>query len=67
MFPYLPGQSGYNKRLRAASALVLHMIRVLGRDSSLWSDDVWVADSTPVECGRSRQTASRSALAGWAE
>jgi hypothetical protein len=25
-----------------------------------------VADSTPVECGRSRQTVRRSALAGWA-
>ncbi|MFE0153398.1 IS982 family transposase [Nonomuraea sp. NPDC059007] len=67
MFPYLPGQSGYNKRLRAAIGLVLHMIQILGRDTTLWSDDVWVADSTPVECGRSRQTARRSALAGWAE
>ena len=27
----------------------------------------WVADSTPVECGRSRETAKRSDLAGWAE
>src|SRR6266508_2186505 len=34
--------------------------------SSQWTDDLWVADSTPVECGRSRQTARRSALAGWA-
>jgi hypothetical protein len=67
LFPYLPGQSGYNKRLRAATGLVLHLIRLLGRDTSLWSDDVWVADSTPVECGRSRQTAQRSDLAGWAE
>ncbi|WP_131743483.1 IS982 family transposase [Actinomadura roseirufa] len=67
MFPYLPGQSGYNKRLRAATVLVLHMIQMLGRDTSLWDDDVWVADSTPVECGRSRQTARPSALAGWAE
>lgn len=67
MFPYLPGQSGYNKRLRASIGLVLHMIQILGRDTTLWSDDVWVADSTPVECGRSRQTARRSALAGWAE
>jgi hypothetical protein len=33
----------------------------------LWTDDVWVADSTPVECGRSRETTRRSALAGWAE
>ena len=28
---------------------------------------MWVVDSTPVECGRSRDTARRSDLAGWAE
>jgi hypothetical protein len=67
MFPYLPQQSGYGKRLRKASALVLHLIRVLAADTSLWGDDVWVVDSTPVECGRSRDTARRSDLAGWAE
>jgi hypothetical protein len=67
MFPYLPRQSGYNKRLRAASGLVMHMIRILAADTSLWSDDVWVVDSTPVEYGRSRETARRSDLAGWAE
>ena len=66
LFPYLPRQSGYNKRLRAACSLVTHMIRVLAQDTSLWSDDVWVVDSTPVECGRSRPTAKRSQLAGWA-
>jgi hypothetical protein len=67
MFPYLPQQSGYNKRLRAASGLVLTMIRLRAADTSLWSDDVWVVDSTPVECGRSRETAKRSDLAGWAQ
>jgi hypothetical protein len=67
MFPYLPGQSGYNRRLRNACDLVAHMIRILAADTSLWSDDVWVADSTPIECGRSRETARRSDLAGWAE
>jgi hypothetical protein len=36
-------------------------------DTTLWTDDVWVVDSTPVECGRSRETAKRSELAGWAE
>ena len=35
--------------------------------TSLWTDHVWVVDSTPVECGRSRDTARRSELAGWAE
>jgi hypothetical protein len=29
--------------------------------------DVWVVDSTPVECARSRETVKRSELAGWAE
>jgi Transposase DDE domain len=28
---------------------------------------VWVVDSTPVECARSRETVKRSDLAGWAE
>nr|WSZ94244.1 IS982 family transposase [Streptomyces sp. NBC_00857]WSZ95640.1 IS982 family transposase [Streptomyces sp. NBC_00857]WSZ95893.1 IS982 family transposase [Streptomyces sp. NBC_00857]WSZ96524.1 IS982 family transposase [Streptomyces sp. NBC_00857]WSZ96799.1 IS982 family transposase [Streptomyces sp. NBC_00857] len=67
LFPYLPQQSGYNKRVRAASVLVTHMIRLLARDTALWSDDVWVVDSTPVGCGCSRETAKRSDLAGWAE
>lgn len=67
LFPYLPLQSGYNKRLRAASGLVKHMIRMLAVDTAFWTDEVWVVDSTPVECGRSRETAKRSDLAGWAE
>ena len=65
-FPYLPGQSGYNKRLRAALPLLKRAIRVLAADTDLWHDDVWVTDSTPVECGRSRPTAQRSDLSGWA-
>jgi len=28
---------------------------------------VWVVDSTPVECDRSRETVTRSNAAGWAE
>lgn len=66
LFRYLPGQSGYNRRLRAATPLLTTLIRLLAVDTSLWSDDVWIIDSTPVECGRSRQTAHRSELAGWA-
>jgi hypothetical protein len=67
LFPYLPGQSGYNKRLRRAAELIRHAIRVVACDTTLWSDDVWVVDSTPVECGRSRETAKRSDLVGWAQ
>jgi hypothetical protein len=66
LFPYLPGQPGYNKRLRRAAGLLGHAIRALASDTTLWTDDVWLADSTPVECGRSRETTKRSALAGWA-
>ncbi|MDF2975427.1 MAG: transposase family protein [Actinomycetospora sp.] len=65
-FPYLPGQSGYNKRLRAAAPLLRELIRLLALDTDLWRDNVWVVDSTPVECARSRPTAQRSNVAGWA-
>jgi Transposase DDE domain len=67
LFPYLPQQPGYNKRLRKAASLIQQCIRVLAAGTSAWTDDVWVVDSTPVECGRSRETAKRSDLAGWAE
>jgi len=66
LFPYLPGQSGYNKRLRRAAGLIQTLIRVLAVDTASWNDDVWLVDSTPVECGRSRPTVKRSDLAGWA-
>jgi hypothetical protein len=67
LFPYLPQQSGYNKRLRAARGLIRHCARALAAGTSLWADDVWVVDSTPVECARSRETVKRSELAGWAQ
>jgi hypothetical protein len=67
MFPALIGQSGYSKRIRKAFWLFIRVIRMLAMDTTLWSDDVWVVDSTPVECGRSRETVRRSDVAGWAE
>ena len=66
-FPYLPNRSGYNKRLRASSTMMSHVMRHLARSTRSWHDDLWLVDSTPVECGRSRQTVQRSDLAGWAE
>jgi hypothetical protein len=65
-FTYLPGQSGYNKRLRNALPLIKRLIRVLATDTDLWADPLWLVDSTPVECARSRPTVKRSDLAGWA-
>jgi len=67
LFPYLPTQSGYNKRVRAATGMLRAVIAHLVACTSRCTDDVWVVDSTPVECGRSRETAKRSDLAGWAE
>jgi hypothetical protein len=67
MFPRLPGQSGYNKRLRKLATTMSWLVSALGQQTSIASDDVWVVDSTPVECARSRETVKRSDLAGWAE
>jgi len=67
LFPYLPRQPGYNKRLRRLARTLNWLIAVLARESSVWTDDVWVVDSTPIECARSRETVRRSDLAGWAQ
>ncbi len=66
LFPYLPGQAGYNKRLRKSAAQLQALIRILGQDTDAWADDTWLVDSTPVETARSRPTVHRSNLAGWA-
>jgi hypothetical protein len=63
-FPYLPEQSGYNKRLRGAVPLLRRVIRDLAAATDLWTDPVWLVDSTPIECARSRPAARRSDLAG---
>jgi len=66
LFPYLPKQPGYNKRLRNLSTQISHCIAVLATDTDLWQHPIRIADSTPVPCGTSRQTALSSDLAGWA-
>ena len=66
LFPYLPGQAGYNKRLRKSAMQLQAIIRLLAEDTDVWADDTWLIDSTPIECGRSRPTTQRSNLAGWA-
>ncbi|MGR8006973.1 IS982 family transposase [Streptomyces hypolithicus] len=67
LFPYPPKQPGYNKRLRKAAELLRRVTRLLATETTVWSDNVWIVDSTPAECGRSRETVKRSDLAGWAE
>lgn len=67
LFPLIPQQAGYNKCLRKLSGTMQAVLAHLAADTGLWTDDVWVADSTPIECGRSRETVKRSDLAGFTE
>jgi len=66
MFPNLPQQSGWGKRVRQASGLLAAVITELARDSPSWNENTRLIDSTPLPCGTSRETAKRSDLAGHA-
>lgn len=66
MFPALPQQSGWGKRARHATGLLSAVITELARDSPSWAETTRLLDSTPVPCGKSRETVKRSDLAGHA-
>jgi hypothetical protein len=64
LFPYIPGQSGFNKRLRTLAPQLVEAITLLARLSPSFCDRLRLLDSTPVPCAASRETVRRSALAG---
>ena len=64
LFPYIPGQSGFNKRLRQLAPQLIEAITLLARLSPSFCDRLRLLDSTPVPCAASRETVRRSALAG---
>jgi hypothetical protein len=64
LFPYLPQQSGYHKRLTAAAALLSQATTALARQTPSGHDQIRLLDATPVPCGTSRETVKRSQLAG---
>ncbi len=66
LFPYLPHQPGYHKRIKAAAPLICTTMLYLATMCPSWSDGLRLIDATPVPCGTSRQTVRRSELAGWA-
>src|SRR5213595_2896187 len=66
LFPYLPQQPGYNKRLRALAPAIARVITHLAVSSPSFCDGLRLLDSTPVPCGQSRETVKRSELAGYA-
>jgi Transposase DDE domain len=64
LFPYIPRQSGFNKRLRTLAPQLLEAVTLLARLSPSFCDRLRLLDSTPVPCAASRETVRRSALAG---
>jgi hypothetical protein len=66
LFPYIPSQPAFNKRLRALAPQLVQAITLLARLSPSFCDRLRLLDSTPVPCAASRETVKRSALAGHA-
>ncbi|SDF47676.1 Transposase DDE domain-containing protein, partial [Lentzea fradiae] len=66
LFPYLPHQPGYHKRLTAATPLILRAIHMMAAAVPSHADQLRLIDATPLPCGTSRETVKRSDLAGWA-
>jgi hypothetical protein len=65
LFPYIPGQSGFNKRLRQLAPQLVEAVTLLARLSPSFCDRLRLLDSTPVPCAASRETVRRSQLAGY--
>ena len=66
LFPYLPEQPGYNKRMRRLAPEIGRAINYLVFISPSFCDGLDLRDSTPVSCGQSRETVRRSEFAGHA-
>jgi hypothetical protein len=66
LFPYLPKQPGYNKRMRALAPQVVRLLNAIAFSSPSWCDGIRLLDSTPVPTGASRETVKRSEFAGHA-
>ena len=66
LFPYLPKQPGYNKRMRALAPQIVRLLEAIAFCSPSWCDNVRLLDSTPVPCAASRETVKRSEFAGYA-
>jgi hypothetical protein len=66
LFPRLLSQPAYNRRLRQVAELMEAALRWLADHTPATAELLRLLDGTPVVCGRSRATAVRSDLAGWA-
>ena len=63
LFPLLPSQDALHKRRARLADSIEWLIGVFAAQSPGATDELLLLDSTPVECGRSLETARRSRLA----
>jgi Transposase DDE domain len=63
LFPQLPSQDALHKRRARLAETIEWLVGVFAAQSPGSQDDLLLLDSTPVECGRSLETARRSQLA----
>ena len=57
LFPYLPRQSGYNKRLNTAGPLIARAVQALARQVPTWTDDLRLS-GRPGPSARAGETAN---------
>ena len=68
LFPSLPHQPGYHKRVVAATPLIPlipRAIQILATQVPSHTGELRLIDATALPCGTCRETATRSELAGW--
>jgi hypothetical protein len=63
LFPLLPTQDAFGKRRARLAEHIEALMATFARDCPGYYDEIVLLDSTPVECGRSVDTARRSQLA----
>lgn len=62
LFPGLTGRSALHKRRARLTETIEALTAAFARRSPGWEDDLLLADSTPVECARSRETVKRGGV-----
>jgi hypothetical protein len=60
LFPGLTKRSAFHKRRDRLAETIEAMTATFASQSTGWHDDLLLADSTPVECARSRETVRRA-------
>jgi len=64
LFPCIPKQPGYHKRVRRLAGQIVRVLEMVALDAPSSGDQLRLLDSTPIPCAASRETVKRSALAG---